>query len=257
MIKTVAYYIYVTVFPYRLAFFRKFGEEYVKDEVIRKDMESLNKWFWISVAGILAFIGIGWKFSPLGVVWFLCCIAPFSQFKVLGQFVAERYIYLPAIGWYLILGAAITPYPILAIAILALYALRTHLYIPTYKCIESLYEEGIKNEPRCLANYANLGERYIHMGRLLEGREVLQKGLDLDPDNFLCYTNTAAYWVQVRDIKKALYYTNKAIEQGHKKSSWMIVHAMMDQWRNLTAFEQRYLDELDNRRGTPNVVGAI
>jgi len=171
-------------------------------------------------------------------------IAPFSQFKVLGQFIAERYVYLPSIGWYVILGTALMSYPIAFWAVVALYAIRTHLYIPAYERIETLYEDGMKNDPKCLANYANLGERYIHTGRLQEGKAVLQKGIEIDPDNFLCYTNTAAYWVQVRDLQRGLYYTEKSIELGRKKSSWFIVRAMQEQYRNLKEHEFKVVNYL-------------
>ena len=244
MTKTVAYYIYKTVFPYRMAFFQHFGEDYVRDEKCRKQMESLNKWFWISLVSILVFVAIGWQFSSLGVIWFLFLIGPFSQFKVLGQFVAERYMYLPSIGWYLILGNALAPYPVLLWAVVGLYILRSHFYIPAYEKIESLYEDGIRNHPECLANYANIGERYIHMGRLLEGRNILKKGIELDPDNFLCYTNMAAFCIQVKDITRGLYYTQKSIELGKSKSSWYIVQAMQNQRREVRAFEKKYNHEV-------------
>ena len=240
MVKVTAYYLHLCVFPYRLAFFRKFGEDYVKDQATKKDLESTNEWFWLSVASLILFVLVGWQFSPIGVIWFLATIAPFTQFKVLGQFVAERYIYLPAMGWYLILSSALSPYPVLLFLVIALYIARSHFYIPAYKNIESLYEDGIRNDPDCLANYANVGERYIHTGRLVEGRGILYKGLQISPENFLCHTNIAAHWIQVRDITKGLYYTEKAIELGKKKSSWYIVHAMQMQLKSLVDFEKKF-----------------
>ena len=257
MTKVVAYYLYKIVFPYRLAFFHKFGESYSNDENIRKQMNSVDKWFWISFSSILLFIGIGWQFSPIGVLWFLCLIGPFCQFKVLGQFVAERYIYLPSIGWYVILGNALAAYPILLWTVVILYAIRTHFYIPAYEKIESLYESGIRNIPDCLANYANLGERYIHVGRLLDGKDILQRGLDIEPENFLCYCNTAAFWVQVRDIQKGIYYTEKAIELGKKKSSWMIVNAMREQMKGLLAHEKEVRKIIMDKNYTIGVKNAV
>lgn len=251
MIKTVAYYIHMVVFPYRLAFFRQFGEDYVNDKKKRQELEAMDGWFWLSCASILLFAAIGWAFSPLGTVWFLFLIAPFSQFKVLGQFVAERYIYLPAIGWYLILGSALAPYPFLLALVVGLYLLRSHFYIPTYSCIESLYEDGLRNEPQCMANYANLGERYIHTGRLLEGKAILSKGLALDVNSFLCNTNIACYWVQVKDMSKAIYYTEKSIEVGNKKSSWFIVNAMRQQHNSVLGYEKHINWLLHGERELP------
>jgi len=257
MIKVTAYYIYNVVFPYRLAFFRSFGEDYIKDDKVKKELEAFDKWFYLSLGAILLFILIGWQFSPLGTVWFLALIAPFSQFKVLGQFVAERYLYLPSIGFYLILAGALSSHPVLLFTVLFLYALRAHRYIPAYECMESLYLDGIKNQPQCLANYANLGERHIHMGRLWEGKEVLYKGLQIDSDNFLCYTNIAAYWVQVKDLQKGIYFTQKSIETGKTKSSWHIVKAMEDQMKNLLSFEKKFNWEIfggDDKKETSNAV---
>lgn len=244
MTKVIAYYIYKIVFPYRLAFFHKFGESYSNDQETRKDLESVNGWFALSFLSIIAFVCIGWQFSPLGVVWFLCTIAPFSQFKVLGQFVAERYVYLPLIGWSLILGGALAGHPILLTIVLSLYIARSHFYIPTYEKIESLYEDGIRNIPNCLANYANLGERYIHVGRLLEGHNVLARGLKVEPDNFLCFCNTAAFWTQTHGIDQGIYYTEKGIDLGMKKSSWMIVHAMKEQMKALLK-HQKLINRLE------------
>lgn len=245
MTKVVAYYIYKIVFPYRLSFFHSFGEDYTTDPDKRKNLESLNGWFWLSLFSIALFILIGWQFSPLGVVWFLFLIAPFSQFKVLGQFIAERYMYLPSIGWYLILGSALSANLYVLFFVLALYVLRSHFYIPTYEKIENLYEDGIRNIPDCLANYANLGERYIHMGRLLEGKNILAKGLEISPDNFLCFCNTAAYWTQVKNAQIGIYYTEKAMRLGRIKSSWMIVKAMGDQLKSLYQYE-KYLHNTVN-----------
>lgn len=243
MIKVVAYYLHMCVFPYRLCFFKGFGDNYVNDKNVRKNLESYNGWFYLSLLSIIIFILIGWQFSPLGVVWFLATIAPFTQYKVLGQFVAERYIYLPLIGWCLILGSALSPYPILFWVVVTLYIYRTHRYIPAYEKIESLYEDGIKNDPTCLANYANLGERYIHTGRLWEGYKILKRGLEIDPDNFLCWTNSAAFWIQVKDIEKGIYYTEKSISLG-EKSSWFIVNAMNQQLRSLLEYRTRWHKEI-------------
>lgn len=238
MIKVVAYYIYTAVFPYRLSFFKQFGEDYVRSPEERQRLEARDGWFYLSLLSIFVFILVGWMFSPLGVVWFLCLIAPFCQFKVLGQFVAERYIYLPSIGWYVILGNALAPYPILLCLVVALYLLRSHFYIPTYANMENLYADGIRNEPKCMANYANLGERFIHMGRLLDGKNMLARGLEIDPTNFLCYTNTAAYWVQVKDMQKAIYYTQKSIDAADTKSSWNIKYAMIEQMKSIMGYEK-------------------
>lgn len=211
MTKVMAYYLRINLYPNKLAFFREYGRKYNKNPAVTKDLESFGLKFWLAVLVIASFAFVGWQFSPLGVLWFLVTLAPFTQFKILGQFVAERYLYLPQLGIYLILGSMLSPHPVLLAIVLTLYAYRSHLYIPAFRKIESLYKNGIANYPDCVSNFANLGERYLHVGQTHRSRRLLEEGLKLSPTSFLCHTNLAAYWISVRHWKKALYHTNIAV----------------------------------------------
>ena len=211
MTKVMAYYIRINLFPDKLAFFREFGRRYRNDSVEKKEMEAYNGLFWSSLLLVLTFIVVGWQFSPLGVVWFIVTLAPFTQFKILGQFIAERYLYLPQLGIYLILGSMLSAHPVILAVVLTAYAYRSHLYIPAFRKIESLYKNGIQNYPDCVSNVANLGERYLHVGQMHRARRLLEEGLKLEPNGFLCCTNLAAYWIAVKGYKQALFYTERAL----------------------------------------------
>ncbi len=140
--KVLAYYIKITVFPKRLAFFQEFGFEYGKNPEIQKRLESFDKQFWESIIISVAFTSIGWMLSPLGTLIFLAGILPFTQWKVLGQFVAERYLYLPMVGWALVLASMFT-HPLsmpLFWAVVGLYIYRAHKHIPSFKNLDALDE---------------------------------------------------------------------------------------------------------------------
>lgn len=199
MMKVMAYYLRIVLFPNRLAFFRKFGCDYCKNEKTKKDMDSYNKHFWQATAVVVSFALIGWQFSPFGTMWFLVTLAPFTQFKVLGQFIAERYLYLPLIGVAMIVGNALVAYPFAMGALVALLISRTHKYIPAFHNVIKMYENGIENYPDCVGNYANLGERHLHMGKTGLAMNIFRRGLELDPTSFLCHTNLAAYYISVKD----------------------------------------------------------
>ena len=208
--KVMAYYIRISLIPDKLAFFRTFGYNYTKNVKARKIMDSFNGLFWSSLLLVVTFSVVGWHFSPLGTLWFLFTLAPFTQFKVLGQFIAERYLYLPQLGIYLIIAGAIGNSDVLMAIVLTLYAYRSHLYIPAFRKIESLYKNGIDNDPICISNYANLGERYLHMGQTHRALRLFQDGLKIDPLDFLCHTNLAAYWIGVKSYEMALFHTGMA-----------------------------------------------
>lgn len=212
MTKVMAYYIRINLFPDKLAFFREYGRRYRQDTPEKKELDSFNGMFWASLLLIATFILVGWQFSPLGVVWFILTLAPFTQFKILGQFIAERYLYLPQLGIYLILGNMLASHPIALTVVLTLYIYRSHIYIPAFRKIESLYKNGIQNFPNCVSNVANLGERYLHVGQTHRARRLLEEGLRMEPGGFLCATNLAAYWISVKGFEQALYYTEIALD---------------------------------------------
>lgn len=232
VIKTTAYYAWLTVYPNNLAFFRQFGFDYTRKKHEKMVMDSFNKHFWVSLVGLAAFVAVGWHFSPLGITWWLLGILPFSQYKLLGQFVAERYLYLPTIGWCLIVASAIGGNAILLTVLVTLYAYRSHLYIPAYASIEDMYKNGIQNYPKCSSNYCNLAERFLHTGDTYTSMKLLSQALELDPQSFLAHVNLAAYWGSVRDWKKALYHCDLGVEYATPGSK--VQQLMMNQHNELT-----------------------
>lgn len=212
--KVLAYYIKNVVFPKNLAFFREFGYEYGKDPKVKENLEIINRDFWESVVIILVFCAVGFYFSPFGTLFFLLGILPFTQWKVLGQFVAERYLYLPLVGWTLILASmleSVWMLPIFA-TIVALYAWRANKYIPAFKNIETLYENGVEQYPKCVSNYVNLAERKLHTGKLYDAYKLLKQGLEIDPDSFLCHANISAYWLAINQSEMGKYHTRMAMK---------------------------------------------
>lgn len=212
--KVLAYYIKNVVFPMKLAFFQELGFEYGKDPKVKENLEAVNKDFWQSIAIVAAFCAVGFYFSPFGTAFFLLGILPFTQWKVLGQFVAERYLYLPLVGWSIILAnilSSIWMFPVF-VAVVAFYIWRANKYIPAFKNIESLYENGIDQYPTCISNYVNLAERKLHLGKLFDAYKLLKRGLEIDPKSFLCHANLAAYWLAINRPEMGKYHTKMAIK---------------------------------------------
>lgn len=209
--KVVAYYILMGLVPNQLAFFRQFGFEYSKDSKMKKEVEAFNFEWVISTLLCLTFAVAGYTISPFGTLWFFIMILPFSQFKMLGQFVAERYAYLPQVGIALILGTYLSNNPIALTILVTLYAYRTHLYIPSYRHMKDLYKDGIRNYPLCVTNYANLAEIYLQAGETLKAYQILEEAFAIDPDCFLLHCNMAAYWIGVNNLERGLIHTKRAV----------------------------------------------
>ncbi len=233
--KVLAYYIKNMVWPEKLAFFREFGFEYGKNPAVKEDLETINRNFWESVAVVVAFCIIGGFLSPFGTAWFLFTLMPFTQWKVLGQFVAERYLYLPMVGYILILTKLFSLHPLMLIPMAIVvggYIWRSNKYVPAFKNIETLYENGIQQYPNCISNYVNLAERKLHTGKLYDAYKLLKQGLDMDPKSFLCHANMAAYWLAINKPEMGMYHTQMALKFSDNRG--MAYNIFKNQINNIT-----------------------
>lgn len=219
MTKVTAYYIDLAFLPVRTAFFREFGFDYHRLKEVRARMESFNKDFWIALGKVVCVFGLMVWINPLGAFWFFCTIFVFTQFKILGQFIAERYLYLPLVGVCLVLGTAMEAYPWAIAIIVALWAYRSHKYIPAFEKIETLYQNGINNYPECMTNYNNLAERLLHVGEMYKAFELLKKGILLYGDNFLCNCNMAAYYISLGHWEVGMLFNDKALNVSRLKDN--------------------------------------
>lgn len=232
MPKVIAYYALLALVPNQLSFFRQFGFEYSKNSKMKTYVDSFNFEFYLSVIFLVVFCYTGWLISPFGIAWFILTIAPFSQFKMLGQFIAERYSYLPNVGIAILLATALDKYPYLFTVLITLYLYRSHMYIPAYRHMRDLYIDGMRNYPENVTNYANIAENYIQTGQSLKCYQALEEGFKLDQNCFLLHCNMAAYWIQVNNLDRGLLHSKRAVEV-HCDTEDMAATVMRKQCRDL------------------------
>lgn len=243
--KVIAYYALIALVPNQLCFFRQFGFEYYEGSKMQKNVDSFNFEFYLSTIFLIVAGYAGWLISPFGTIWFFVTISPFCQFKMLGQFIAERYSYLPNVGIAIVLGTALSNSPILLTIVATLYLYRSHMYIPAYRHMRDLYLDGIRNYPECVTNYANLAENYIQNEEKLKCFQTLNDGLRLDPECFLLHCNLAAYWIQVNNIPRAIAHSKKACEV-HAPIDDMALKVMSQQVKDLENLLEQRQKEYDN-----------
>lgn len=234
MTKIVGLYLYTALVPLKLLFFRKFGARYRVDPAYQKDMNSFNKWFWASVALILAFIVTGFVTGKLfWAMWFLVLIAAFSQYKILGQIFAERYMYPASVG----LCAILAMLPDQAYWVLVgLYIMRTHMYIPVFENNKQLYLNGTRqdDEPN---NYTNLTDWYLMIERdLTLAGYFAQRNMQLDPTDYKPYVNMASLWRMLKNYPLAMECLQKAKANAEGYAS-SYIHSIIDRQTNWTQME--------------------
>lgn len=227
--KVIAYYIYLTLWPSRLAFFHGWG----------KDRKVYKQWWVLSLSLLLCgfWLYVGFSIDPLMILWWFAAIGMWSQFIYLGQFIAERYTYLANVAWCVVLAKifkvyfahhivlefnnhiGVLPYggglgPIYWI-IVTLYFCKSWSYAKSYYHNERLFSDSIAAQPEAPENYNNLACCYLDKGRVVEAIRPLHVALLLSKGNtFGICTNLANCYIVAKEYGKALHFTQEAMKQS-------------------------------------------
>lgn len=158
-LKTIAYYFYLTVWPARLGLYHTWGFHYEK---------GIERWDWRAVSGLLLFCGSVWLFFhtgievKLGILWFYAFIFLFLNWITAQQWVTERYLYIPVIGFCLIFSSYV-PLPVYCLVFGAFLA-RTLCHVATYDNEIRFYLSNTWNFPKSEVAHGNLGVAYTSVG---------------------------------------------------------------------------------------------
>lgn|SRR3990167_2033522 len=178
MVKTLFYYILMTIFPKSLGLFHVFGYHF-EDGVERTDRR-----FW---GGLLVISLIVYAFfvcpKPIqfGIFWWFLYVAIFSNFITAMQFLADRYVYISTLGYSVILAYLLKDYPILYGIAVGGYMVRTWLHIPTYKDEIAFYKSNVFNFPKSEVALGNLGVTYINNGMAGSAVDSWMQAIKINP----------------------------------------------------------------------------
>lgn len=217
MPKVVARYIYEFLYPNRLCLFNPFGRN-LRDNQNRYDrMHSPNQEFWYSLILCLSVFIFGLMVNPLAVLWFFVVIGVHSQWNLTGQFYAQRYLYLPMIGLCVIIGQLFQGYPIVIAIIATFFAIRTHLFIPSFGNIKAMWVTGVEAYPAFGSAYNSYAQYLLNSGEEKHPHDIneisylLTKAIHLEPESWEIHMNLACFYVFIGRLDLALQYTDNAI----------------------------------------------
>src|SRR3990167_8747254 len=159
VLKTIAYYFYLAIWPAKLGLYHTWGFHYDKE---------VERWDWRSSFGLLLvslsiyFLLVGGPEVKLGIAWFYCFLFLFLNWITAQQWVTERYLYIPVIGLCLIfsLYAPITIY----LLVFGMLLSRTLCHVATYDNELRFYLSNSWNFPKSEVAHGNLGVAYAAVG---------------------------------------------------------------------------------------------
>lgn len=215
----VLFYIRMVIFPHPLTAWHMF--------------HVYDRFSWVVGAGWIILLALAWVLyrSSRGIqfwgLWFLVFLAPVLQIIPFPIWVAERYLYIPAIGLF-VLGSRLffrvwewltRPWPRLGWelvlgVILVVYAWHTQSHLPVWKNDLVLWEATAKTCMTSSYCHANLGEALLQAGLTERGVKELIRAVEIRPTpRYLVYLGDA-YTLSLGDYRQALIAYSMALEQG-------------------------------------------
>lgn len=159
----------------------------------------------LALAMLAALIALARRNRPaaLGLGWTLVSLLPvLNLLAIPGFVVAERYLYLPSVGFALLVAAlfrqALLVWPVRAVqvplvaalvALLIAFAATIQVRTTEWGDPVGVYEAMAARSPTSFFVQSNLGLQYLKRGRASDAVAALRRARDLEPDNPVAWNN--------------------------------------------------------------------
>lgn len=162
------------------------------------------------------------RIGLIGLVWVVVFLLPVGIAMPTGTPIAERYLYLPSVGYCLVAGMAGERLAILlgtrrfvsllAIPFVGLLSLVTLTRERIWKSELSLFTDMVRTSPDAAHPHTNLGIAHLEGGRPEEAAKEFEKAIELLPDDTNAHLNLAAAYHRLNRDKDA-YRTIRTLVQ--------------------------------------------
>jgi tetratricopeptide (TPR) repeat protein len=180
------------------------------------------------VAILLSLIGLIFlsrRKNPLlffALSWLVLCILPVSNLYPINAYMAEHWLYLPSIGFFLIIAGALAwlsrkkPYKILAVVLMLIitvfYSGLTIYQNSYWNDPVTFYTRTLKYAPESFLMHNNLGNIYNDMGRKYEAIECYKRSIELNPTYGSAYISLGSVLDDLGNRTAAIEMFKKATE---------------------------------------------
>jgi protein O-mannosyl-transferase len=187
---------------------------------------------FISILISLYFIYRYNKIITFGILWFLLTLLPVLNIILIYNPVAERYLYIPAVGFSFIIAGIFSIYEprienrnfkfsyiikcILIISIFIFYSTILNSRIKDWKDDEHLWNNTIKVNPKSYFAYNELGLQYFKKGEIEKSIDMFEKAKIIKPEFDVTYYNLGSVYFSQNRFDNAIINFKKAIDLNDK-----------------------------------------
>ncbi|MGD9015715.1 MAG: tetratricopeptide repeat protein, partial [Candidatus Omnitrophota bacterium] len=157
------------------------------------------------------------------IYWFFIGLLPQSNLYPINAYMAEHWLYLPSIGFFLILAKGISylyktkQFKIIALVFIIILS-GFYAYLTTrqnrYYWREPIafYKRNLEYAPNNFMEYNNLGLAYYQIGKIPEAITAYKQAIEIKPDFVQAYNNLASAYEDIGKREEAIALLKQAIE---------------------------------------------
>lgn len=169
------------------------------------------------------------KLFSFSILWFFIALLPTTSiYPVSAFFMAEHWLYFPAIGFFIILSDRLfalyrqkdfrIPAIILIIGLIGFYSFLTVIQNKYWNNHISFYKRTLRYAPDSARVYNNLCRAYIEKGKNIEASLACRKAIEIQPNYVAAYANLGDAYRNLGNISGAISAYDKAVEIDSQSS---------------------------------------
>ena len=151
------------------------------------------------------------KLIFFSIMWFFIALIPVSNLFPINSHMAEHWLYVPSIGFFILLAYFTLSRRLIAVLLIALYLVLTINQNAYWKGPISFYERTIKYAPQNARICTNLATNYITQGKMDEAIALYKRAIKANPAFAEAYNNLGNIYNSRGKKKEAISLYEKAI----------------------------------------------
>jgi tetratricopeptide (TPR) repeat protein len=193
----------------------------------------------IVIMALAAYAGVKKRrdvFLLFSLGWFFILIFPAANIYPLGSFMANRWLYLPSVGIFLLLSrifvymldkkiirwAAMSVFAVIIVLCGALVIRTNAMWIDPM----GFFVLNIQRDPNNVIYYDNLGVLYLKEGNIEAAKAALEKAIKIDSGYYGAYSNLGNAYYELGEYNKAraLYEKSLEINPGYARAHYNLAN---------------------------------
>ena len=226
------FYVRMTFFPHPLTIWHMFP--------VHEQMDWMVVGAWIAVLAVCLLLLRRDRNTQFWCLWFVVFLAPVLQIIPNLTWVAERYLYIPVIGIFVLVGRLFfrlwdrLPRPGLRwgwefamVFVLLILAWRTEVRLPTFQNNVTLWEDTVQSCQTSAPCHAGLGYSLLEDRQVERGVREIIRAVEIRPLPRYLSMLGDAYTVHVGDYRQAIIAYQMAMNGEHSSVKKEVLHAQI------------------------------